>query len=214
MKETGSKDVVRMPLSPILVVGLARASEADPPWVWRLIDAAEPRLRALTEATAAFMPEFRKADPRKFRLSIVAPERERVILVSEAMTGGELNRMRRWHCAPAEGSVSAIRVGPALLTRPARLQVVRQITPARTMHPIPLLPYWLDDEIPRGGLDIIRVPGPRPRDASAADGLGGAADGTPEAMQARFDRTLSGLMRLLWEAVREVGKPQERREVA
>jgi hypothetical protein len=191
MPEIAGRGIARLPLSPILVVGLARSPERGEPWVWRLLDQAEPKLRALAEAAGTFVPEFRKVDPRHFRLSRVAPERERVILVSEAMTGGESGSLRRWHCGAPDG-VFMERMGPALPTRPTRLQVVREITPNRRRDPIPVLPYWLDEEIPRGGLEIIRVPGP----------------------DARFERALAGLLHLLWDAVREVGKPQERRVAA
>jgi len=180
-----------IPLSPILVVGLARPAPKGQPWVWHLMGEAEPRLRALAEATGTFVPEFRMVDPRHFRLSVVAPERERIILVSEAMTGRESDTLRRWHCARSEGALVGS-ITPARSPRPTRLHLVRRITPDRRREPIPLLPYWLDEEIPAGGLDIIRVPG----------------------SSARFDRTLTGLLRLLWEAVREVGRPQERRSAA
>ena len=157
------KGVAHIPLSPILVVGLARPSETGEPWVWRLLDHA-------------------------------APDRLRLVLVSEAMTGGEPEALRRWHCARPDAGIGAIRVGPELLARPTRLQVARRIHPDGGRQTIPLLPYWLDEDIPPEGLDIIRVPGP----------------------PASFERTLAGLMRLLWEVVREVGRlqPQERRSVA
>jgi hypothetical protein len=116
------------------------------------------------------------------------------VLVSEAMTGGEPEALRRWHCARPDAGIGAVRVGPELLSRPMRLQIARHINSARTPEPIPLLPYWLDEDIPVDGLDIIRVPAP----------------------PASFERTLSGLMRLLWEVVRETGRPriQERRSAA
>lgn len=180
-----------IPLSPILVVGLARPAAKGEPWVWRLLSETEPRLRALAEATGTFVPEFRRVDPRHFRLSEVAPERERVILVSEAMTGRESDTLRRWHCGRPETAMTGS-ITPARSPRPTRMRLVRRITPDRRREPIPLLPYWLDEEIPAGGLDIIRVPG----------------------SSARFDRTWTGLLHLLWEAVREVGRPQERRAAA
>lgn len=181
----------RIPLSPILVVGLARPVPKGEPWVWCLLGKAEPKLRALAEATGTFVPEFRMVDPRHFRLSVVAPERERVILVSEAMTGRESDTLRRWHCGRSESAMAGP-ITPVRPPRPTRLHLVRRITPDRRRESIPLLPYWLDEEIPAGGLEIIRVPG----------------------SSARFDRTLAGLLHLLWEAVREVGRPQERRSAA
>jgi hypothetical protein len=194
MDSTGPLGVAHIPLSPILVVGLARPLDGGEPWVWRLLDHVGPRLRELAEATGTFTPEFRKADPRRFRLSLAAHDRRRMVLISEAMTGGEPEALRRWHCARPDAGIGAVRVGPELLTRPMRMQIARRINPARGPEPIPLLPYWLDDDIPVEGLDIIRVPGP----------------------PADFDRTLAGLMRLLWEVVREVGRPrvQARRSAA
>jgi hypothetical protein len=175
--------------SPILVVGLARPLPSGMPWVWRLLDAAEPRLSELARATDSWVPEFRRSDPRRFRLSDVTPGRERVVLVSEAMTGGSAPGPLRG--APGE-RLTAIRVGPSQLTHPTRLRVVRHLAPRGAGGQAPLLPYWLEEDLPGRGLDVIRVPG----------------EG------ASFDRTLEGLLRLLWESVRETGRAYERRVAA
>jgi hypothetical protein len=56
MESTGPLGVAHIPLSPILIVGLARPADGEEPWVWRLLDHSGPKLRELAEATGTFTP--------------------------------------------------------------------------------------------------------------------------------------------------------------
>lgn len=168
--------------SRILIIGLANEPSENGPWVWQLLDRVEPQLRELIDLTepAVPMPEFRKAAAQSHRMLEALPSGERVILVTAAEPGEPHAGITRWHC------------------RPGRVRAVRQRSPSTPDARPDLQPFYLEEDIPQPGFDLIRIPARVPIPGR----------------RARQRVVASGLLGLLWDIVRETYGAQVRDRVA
>jgi hypothetical protein len=168
--------------SRLLIIGLANEPSENGTWVWDLLDRVEPQLRELIDLTepAVPMPELRKATAQHHRMLEALPPEERVILVTAAEPGEPHAGITRWHCCPG------------------RVRAVRQKSPLTPDARPDMQPFYLEENIPQPGFDLIRIPARVPIPGR----------------RARQRVVASGLLGLLWDIVRETHGTQVRDRVA
>jgi len=192
-------------------------------WVWDLLARVRPQLGELIAMTDTSLvcPEFDKALLRSFRLRSVTESRDRVVLVAAAPAEDRHLEITRWHVRSDKIIQSLPLVDWTSPFGTLSVAPVTQCVPGTPCGEVPLLPFWLDDELPAEGLDFIQIPWPRSAKVAApGSGLEDAAAWTdptradsiefvgPHAAALRV--TCSALLGILWQIVREVGSRSAR----
>ncbi len=192
--------------APILVVGLLRSRPEEQLWLNQILDRVEPQLEGLIEQDDLGIrgPQFLRVRRQRFRLARVLPGRERILLISAAHPGTRCRQIMHWHYGPSDRTAPLLPGTPPSIPNSSRLGLVHQVLPARRMRRVPLLPFFLEQEIPEGGLDFIRLPGAAVmHDEVAAARIQRGPDPVPQ-NDAQLAVLTAGLLNLLWETVREV----------
>ncbi|MFH1143014.1 MAG: hypothetical protein V1774_00550 [Candidatus Eisenbacteria bacterium] len=214
--------------SNVLVVALLGDPIDREIWIWDLVARVRPQLCELIAMTDTRLPcpDFDKALVRGFKLQEAMAGRERVVLVASAPDEEMHSEIVRWHIRPEGVASYTPPLDWAVSSDPLHIAPVKQHVPRTPKGKTPLLPYWLEEQMPVEGLDFIHLPRPRVGRGHAATGRheetpAAWADrsrlATPEFIgphAASLRLACSALLGTLWEIVREVESPALREERA
>ena len=181
---------------PLLVVAVAGRRDSQSTLAREVIGRVEPRIRHLIRLTDPAMPapQFRNAGHGGSRIATALQECERVVLVSSIRAGGTLGKITAWHHETRRrgGETNSITENSSGLS-------VLQLTDPPLHRGLYHLPFWLEDEIPPGGLDFIGI------QVSAIP----VKRGESQRLRRHLPLITSALTGILWRIVREVSDSQE-----